>query len=110
MKGIFKYIIWLAFWFIVYLIIRSTQSGFVPDCFNFSKFSETTTNDYFKLICEITSSIFAILMVVITLGYELLGKSSRRRKRFNILNKSWVAAYTSMVVVIIVISFAGTGY
>jgi hypothetical protein len=104
-KGIFKYLIGLAFWLVVYLIIRNTQSVFIPDLFHLSNFNQETTHEYFKLIAEITASIFAILMAVISLGYELLGKTARRRKRFSVLNKSLVAAYTSMAVTIILVSF-----
>ena len=104
MRGIIKYIIGLAIWLVMYLIIRNTQLGFVPDIFHLSNFTAETTHEYFKLICEITASIFAILMAVISLSYELLGKTARRRKRFSVLNKTWVAGYASLAVMVVLVS------
>lgn len=105
MKGIFQYLSYSVIWLILFLIIRNNQVGFVSDFFNLSNFSKETTNDYFKLIGSATATMFAILIAVITFGYELLGKSSRRRKRFNILNKWQLTAYSSLAVAIILISF-----
>lgn len=105
MKGILKYLIASVIWILVFIIIRNINTGFIPDTFQLANFSVENTHEYFKLICEITASIFAILMAVISLGYELLGKSARRRKRFSVLNKTWVAGYTSLAVAIIFVSF-----
>ena len=104
MKGIFKYLIALTFWFVVFLIIRNIYTGFFCDTFHLSNFSKEKTHDFFKLICEITATIFSILMAVISLGYELLGNSARRRKRFSVLNETWVACYTSLAVTVILVS------
>ena len=72
MKGILKYLIASAIWIVVFIIIRNINTGFISDTFQLANFSAENTHEYFKLICEITASIFAILMAVISLGYELL--------------------------------------
>ncbi len=104
MKVAVKYLIGVCLWLIVFIIIRNVHSSYVADFFSLANFTSESTHEYFKLICEITASIFAILLAVITFGFELLGKNSRRRKRFNFLSKWWVSFVISVPVVIIIFS------
>ena len=66
MKRINKYLVCLFIVFILYFLIRLIKFGFIYDYLNFSSFTEQTIEDYFKLLSEITASVFAILIVVIT--------------------------------------------
>lgn len=105
MKSLSKYLLGILLYFILYNLATSVERGIFTDYFSLSNFSQAATNDYFKLICEITASIFAILLAVITFGFDLLGNNARRRKKFNFLTKWWVALITSTAVSIILISF-----
>ena len=106
MKVVLKYSTGICFWLIAFVISRNIHSSFIPDYFNLTNLSAESTQEYFKLICEITASVFAILLAVITFGFDLLGKNSRRRKRFNFLSKWWISFIISLPVAIILFSFA----
>jgi hypothetical protein len=104
MKIALKYLTGVSIWLIAYIIIRNVHSSYFADYFSLSNFTAESTQEYFKLICEITASVFAILLAVITFGFELLGNNSRRRKRFNFLTQWWVSFTISIPVVIILFS------
>lgn len=99
-----KYLTGVCIWLIAYIIIRNLYSYCIFDYFNLSNFTTESTGEYFKLICEITASIFAILLAVITFGFELLGNNSRRRKRFNFLTQWWVSFVITIPVMVILFS------
>jgi len=105
MKKNWKYLMCFIIWIVVFIIIRNMHVPYIPDFFNISNFSEAIVNDYFKMLCGITATIFAILLAVITFGFELLGNNSRRRKRINILSKWPVSLVISIPVSIIIFSF-----
>lgn len=104
MKVAAKYLTGVCVWVIAFIIIRNVHTSFIGDFFSLTYFTAESTHEYFKLICEITGSVFAILLAVITFGFELLGKNSRRRKRFNFLSKWWVSFVISVPVAIIIFS------
>lgn len=103
-RDFLKYIYWCVVWLIAYLAIRQISNGYFSDALNLHSFSQTSTTEYFKLICGATSTIFAILISVVTFSYGLLGKSSRRRKRFSIISNWLVSFYISVAVAVIIFS------
>ena len=86
------------------MTIRQISNGYFSDALNLHSFSQTSTTEYFKLICVTTSTIFAILISVVTFSYGLLGKSSRRRKRFSIISNWLVSFYISVAAAVIIFS------
>ncbi|MEI8202939.1 MAG: hypothetical protein WCH34_08005 [Bacteroidota bacterium] len=104
LKFPYDYLLVIFLWLIAYIFIRNIQWAWIIDLFNLSNFAEETTHQYFKLICEITASVFAILIAVITFGFGLLGNNSRRRKRFDFLKQWRVLSAISIPVVMILFS------
>jgi hypothetical protein len=105
MKSAVNFFALLLLWLFTLLAFKVIETGFIPDILKLADLSEEDTKGYFKFICEVTASVFAILMAVFTVGYELLGNTARRRKRFKRLNNILFIAYASMAVAIILFSF-----
>jgi hypothetical protein len=66
MKITKKYFGGIFLWLIASIIIRNIHSSCFVDYFNLENFTPESTHEYFKLICEITATVFAILLAVIT--------------------------------------------
>lgn len=91
-----KYTALIACCIAAYMLVYSCDKGVIPDLFGFSNYLNQDVTGYFKSIYEITFSSFGVLVAVIILGVQMIGDSSLRVNRVNLLESNFVIIFNTL--------------